>query len=146
MKPPPPLSSNCLSLPFGPQGRSRSQNETYFLQTRNGGHRKDLYAGGPNVLLRFSLTWGRSKEVKGTEPFSRGFECKVKELSAYSIGKGVQVRIKVTFPLRNVFQPEPLNQHLLKGSKYVHNGSQKNRHLKKKKFVCVGSLLQPLKS
>ena len=74
--------------------------------------------------------------MKGTEPFSRGFECKVKELSAYSIGKDVQVRIKVTFPLINGFQPEPLNQHLLKGSKYVHNGSQKNQHFKKKN-ICL---------
>ena len=32
----PSLISNCLNLPFGTQGRSKSWNKTYFLQTRNG--------------------------------------------------------------------------------------------------------------
>ena len=34
------LITNCLNLPFGTQGRSWSLHETYFLQTRNWGHRK----------------------------------------------------------------------------------------------------------
>ena len=51
---PPSLISNCLNLPFGTQGRSRRLNEAYFLQTRNGGHGKDLYWRGPHrVLLSF---------------------------------------------------------------------------------------------
>ena len=51
----PSLISNCLSLPFGTQGSSRRLNEAYFLQTRNRGHGKDLYLGGPHrVPLSFS--------------------------------------------------------------------------------------------
>ena len=45
------LISNCLNLPFATQGRSRRLNETYFPQTRNGGHRNDLYLGGPQRAL-----------------------------------------------------------------------------------------------
>lgn len=41
----PYLISNCFNMPFGTLGRSRRQNETYFLQVRNRGHRKDLHLG-----------------------------------------------------------------------------------------------------
>ena len=34
------LISNCLNLPFGTLEKSRRLNDAYFLQTRNGGHRK----------------------------------------------------------------------------------------------------------
>ena len=45
-----------LNLLLGTQGRLRKLNESYFLQTRNGGHRKDLYPGGLHrVLLYFSM-------------------------------------------------------------------------------------------
>ena len=45
-----------LNLLLGTQGRSRKLNESYFLQTRNGGPRKNLYpAGLHRVLLRFSM-------------------------------------------------------------------------------------------
>ena len=37
---PPSLISNCSNLSFGAQGKSRKLNEAYFLQIRNGGHRK----------------------------------------------------------------------------------------------------------
>ena len=49
----PSLSSNCLNLLFGTQGRFR-RLKPFFLQARNGGHREDLYLGGPHrVLLGF---------------------------------------------------------------------------------------------
>ena len=52
------LNSNCLNLPFGTQGRSKSWNKTLFLQTRNGELGKDLYQGGfYRVLLHFMLVW-----------------------------------------------------------------------------------------
>ena len=51
------LISNCLNLLFGLQGRSRRLNETCFVQTRNGGQRKDLNLGGPHrALLCFNYT------------------------------------------------------------------------------------------
>lgn len=51
------LVSNWLKLLFGTQRRSRRRNEAYFLQTRNRGHRRDLYGGGPHrVLLHFTNT------------------------------------------------------------------------------------------
>ena len=49
------LVSNCLSLPFGIQGRSRRRNEAYFLQTRNRGHRKGLYREGRTGSCSVSL-------------------------------------------------------------------------------------------
>ena len=53
----PSLISNCLNLPFGTQGRSRRLNESYFLQIRNGQHKKDLHPGGAHrVLLCFTST------------------------------------------------------------------------------------------
>ena len=54
----PSLISNCLNLPFGTQGRSKSWNKTYFLQTGNGELGKDLYQGRfYRVLLHFMLVW-----------------------------------------------------------------------------------------
>ena len=40
-------------------GRSRRLNEAYFLQTRNGGHRKDLYPGGPHRVYVFVQSLSR---------------------------------------------------------------------------------------
>ena len=52
LHPLPSLISNCSNLPFLTQGRSRRLNKAYFLQTRNRGHRKDLYPAGPHRVLR----------------------------------------------------------------------------------------------
>ena len=50
-----------MNLPFEAQGRSRRLNEVYILQTRNRGHRKDLYSGSVyrriSILLSFNLGW-----------------------------------------------------------------------------------------
>ena len=51
----PSLISNCLNLPFGTLGRSRSLNDAHFIQTRNERQRKDLYPETPRVLLAFRL-------------------------------------------------------------------------------------------
>ena len=47
LHPLPSLISNHLKLPFGTQGRSWRPNEAYFLQTRNGGHRKTFVPRSP---------------------------------------------------------------------------------------------------
>ena len=49
------LISNCLNLLFGTQGRSRRLNEAYFLQTRNRGHRKDLYSRAQQSPAQFQF-------------------------------------------------------------------------------------------
>ena len=49
----PPFPDQQLNLPCGTQEKSRRLNEAYFLQTRNGGHRKDLYLGAPQCPARF---------------------------------------------------------------------------------------------
>ena len=58
LHPLPSLISNFLNLAFGTQERSGRLDEAYFLQTRNRGHRKDLYPRGPHcsasVLLSHS--------------------------------------------------------------------------------------------
>ena len=67
----PPLSliNNCLNLPFGTQGKFWRLDEAYFLQTRNGGHRKDLYPGGPHrVLLCFTGTLANILQCIGQPP------------------------------------------------------------------------------
>ena len=51
----PSLIANYLNLPFGIQGWSRGPNEAYFLQMRNGAHRKDLYHGGHHRSYSISL-------------------------------------------------------------------------------------------
>ena len=56
----PPLIGNCLSLPFGTQGRSKRLNKTYFLKVRNRRHRKDLYLGAPQGPTWFQSHLGPS--------------------------------------------------------------------------------------
>ena len=47
------LFSNCLDPLFGTHGRSRSLNEAYILQTRNGEHRTYLYSRAPQSPAPF---------------------------------------------------------------------------------------------
>ena len=47
-----PWEANVWICPWN-SGRPRRLNEAYFLQTRNGGHRKDLYPGGPHLIFVF---------------------------------------------------------------------------------------------
>ena len=48
------LISTCMNLTFGVREGLRKLNETYFLQTRNRRHRKDLHLG---VTHRFLLSF-----------------------------------------------------------------------------------------
>ena len=47
--------SNSLNLPFGIQGRSRSLNGAYFLQTRNGRQKESVLRRDPLGLAQFHL-------------------------------------------------------------------------------------------
>ena len=47
----PSLTSTCLNLPFGTQGRSWRLNEAYFLKTRSEGHRTAFGPRGRRALL-----------------------------------------------------------------------------------------------
>ena len=55
LHPLPSSISNCLNLPFGTQGRSWRLNEAYFLQTRNGGHRKGFGPRSPTGPAWFHM-------------------------------------------------------------------------------------------
>ena len=46
---------NSLNLPFGIQGRSRSLNGAYFLQTRNGRQKESVLRRDPLGLAQFHL-------------------------------------------------------------------------------------------
>ena len=54
---PPYPASDYLNLPFGTPGRSRRLNAACFLQTRNGGHRKDSYPGEIHRLFAPFNRW-----------------------------------------------------------------------------------------
>ena len=56
LHPVPSLINNCLNLPFWTQGRSRSLDEAYFLQTRNRGQGKDCIQEGPTGSCLVSLS------------------------------------------------------------------------------------------
>ena len=62
----PPLISNCLNLPFATKGRYRRLSEACFLETKNWGHRKDLYH---RVPLHFSRSQCLSGQVSSPEFF-----------------------------------------------------------------------------
>ena len=68
------LIGNCLNLPFGLQGWSRTANDAYFLQTGNGGTfvprrtKKYLYPGGRHrVLFGFKTIWSFTWTAAGLE-------------------------------------------------------------------------------
>ena len=53
------LISDCLNLFLGTQGRSWRLNETHFLRTRNGGHRKTFVPRSPAGLCTVSIWLSR---------------------------------------------------------------------------------------
>ena len=77
--------SNCLNLPLGSQGRSRS-----LFSPNNRGHRKDLKVGGPQSLLLFfiiALCYSDNSNI--------GF--------CFTLSTSSNVKIQYVFPLPIIF-------------------------------------------
>ena len=68
----PSLISNCLNIPFRTQGRSKRLNETYLLQTRNGGTERLLYPGAPQGPAWFhKVAWQKAQVEAMSKPSSQ---------------------------------------------------------------------------
>lgn len=90
--------------------------------------------GNPTQLQEWfgqqgDLIYGRgTKDLKGEWNRSQRLWMFMKERSDFSMGIGIQLRIRVSsfmFPLKNVFQPGPLNQCLFWWSNHVHREARK---------------------